>query len=95
MGCMSGKGVRKPQFIPGTFTSAKYKTILTESLLPFIPKCQSVEGAFVFQEDGAACHTAKKVNYWLAEHQIMTLLSPSSSSDFAPIGSLWYEMKNE
>lgn len=85
----------KLQFIHSTINADTYKTILTESLLPSIPICQSVEGDFVFQQDGAACHTAKAVKHWLTEHQITTLPWPSSSPDFSPIESLWHKMKKE
>lgn len=34
-----------------------------KSLLPFIPICKSCEEDFVFQQDGAVCHTATMVKH--------------------------------
>jgi len=94
-GCMSGRGVGKLHFIKGTVNADKYKDILKDVLLPSIPLCQSVDGSYIFQQDGAACHTAKTVKTWLENHNIPTLRWVSSSPDLSPIESLWHKMKKE
>lgn len=94
-GCMSARGVGKLYFINGTVNADKYKNILKDVFLPSIPLCQSVEGSYIFQQDGAPCHTAKTVKTWFENHNIPTLKWTSSSPDLSPIESLWHKMKKE
>lgn len=93
-GCMSAQGVGCLQFIDGTVNAEKYKSILEESLRPSIPKLK-YKNAFTFQQDGAACHTAKTTMAWLKSKKIPTMTWPSSSPDLSPIESLWWKMKKK
>lgn len=92
-GCMSSQGVGRLCFINGTVNAARYQTILQEELLPSIGNLQLQGGEFIFQQDGAACHTAKTVTAWLQEMNIPVLPWPSNSPDLSPIETLWHEMK--
>ncbi|CAH2005525.1 unnamed protein product [Acanthoscelides obtectus] len=42
--------------------------ILEESLLPVMEECLTSGLDFVFQKDGAACHTSKKAIKWMEEN---------------------------
>ncbi|CAH1971996.1 unnamed protein product [Acanthoscelides obtectus] len=50
-------------------------------------------GNFVYQQDGAACHTSKKAIKWMEENNVPLLKWVSSSPDLSPIETLWHEMK--
>lgn len=94
-GCMSTQGVGKMCFIDGIVNAQRYKYILEEQLLPSIEDLKCDDGSFIFQQDGAACHTAKIVKTWFANNEIPVLKWPSSSPDLSPIETLWHEMKKE
>ncbi|CAH2005359.1 unnamed protein product [Acanthoscelides obtectus] len=55
-GSMSSKGVGKLHFNDGN------------SLLPVIEECLTSGQDFVFQQDGAACHTSKRAIKWMEEN---------------------------
>lgn len=94
-GCMSAQGVGQLHFIDGTVNAPKYQEILRTSLLPSIPSLQH-ENTYVFQQDGASCHTAKSTAAWLRNHNIPTLQNwPPSSPDLSPIETLWWKMKKK
>ncbi|CAH2016787.1 unnamed protein product, partial [Acanthoscelides obtectus] len=69
-GSMSSKGVGKLHFIDGNVDANKYLAILEESLLPVMEECLTSGQDFVFQQDGAACHTSKKAIKWMEENNV-------------------------
>lgn len=91
-GCMSAKGLGTLHFIEGTVNAAKYQDILTSSFLPSAANLYP-NGDFIFQQDGASCHTAKSTKKWFGENNIKVLSHPSSSPDLNPIETLWHKMK--
>ncbi|CAH1981318.1 unnamed protein product [Acanthoscelides obtectus] len=56
-------------------------------------ECLTSGQDFVFQQDGAACHTSKKAIKWMEENNLPLLKWVSSSPDLSPIETLWHEMK--
>lgn len=91
-GCMSGSGLGILEFIDGNVNAEKYQRILDNSLLPSIEMLHP-EGDFIFQQDGASCHTAKSTRKWLLDHGITALDWPSSSPDLNIIETVWHKMK--
>lgn len=94
-GSMSAKGVGKLHFVEGIVNADKYINILQSCLKPTMEECRKAGLEFVFQQDGAACHTAKKVRNWLSENDIPLLRWVSSSPDLSPIETLWHVMKKK
>lgn len=91
-GCMSAKGLGTLKLIEGTVNAAKYQEILQSSLLPSITQLYP-NSDFVFQQDGASCHTAKSTKKWFGNNNIKVLSHPSSSPDLNPIETVWHKMK--
>lgn len=94
-GCMSGRGVGNLYFVDGLVNAVKYQHILQEQLLPSIPRLQSSEGSYIFQQDGASCHTARSTMGWLSAEGIPLMEWPSSSPDLSPIETVWHKMKQK
>lgn len=92
-GCMSAQGVGSLHIVDGNMNAEKYKSVLGEHLMPSIPQLSSEYGEFIFQQDGASCHTARTTKAWLTENEVPVLPWPSSSPDLSPIETLWGKMK--
>lgn len=92
-GCMSAQGVGNLCIIDGTMNAQKYQTVLAEHLAPSIPPLSSEFGEFIYQQDGATCHTARSTMQYFDQNEIPVLRWPSGSPDLSPIETLWGKMK--
>lgn len=81
--------------IDGTVNADRYIEILQDKLVPSTPNLRTADGDFIFQQDEATCHTAKKVKTWMTQNNIPLLPWPTSSPDMSPIETLWGVMKKE
>ncbi|KAF2899511.1 hypothetical protein ILUMI_06669 [Ignelater luminosus] len=72
-GSMSAKGIGKLHFIKGTVDTNKYLQILEESLVPLMEEYLTSGEDFIFQQDGAACHTSKHSLKWLNNYSMPLL----------------------
>ena len=76
-------------------TSDVYIRILAEKLIPWL-KRNFPDGNYLFQQDGAPCHTAKKTQDWLSENVkkfIPKDVWPPSSPDLNPLDyGIWGQL---
>lgn len=92
---MSAQGVGELAFLDGNINSLKYQEVLEEYLLPSVNKLKNADGDFIFQQDGASCHTSNSTKTWLRNRGLEPMYWPSGSPDLSPIENLWHEMKKK
>ena len=81
---MIAQGVGHFHIIDGIVNSAHYQEILSQNLLPTMCSDNNLQN-YIFQQDGASCHTAKSSKLWLKNNNISVLDWPSSSPDLNPL----------
>ncbi|KAF2885323.1 hypothetical protein ILUMI_20855 [Ignelater luminosus] len=94
-GSMSSSSVGRLYFADGTINANKYIEILKWHLLPTIESLELDSRKRVFQQDGAPCHSARKIKVWMTENNLETLPWVSSSPDLSSIETLWNRMKKK
>lgn len=93
-GCFSGKAGRGGLFfLPRnvTMNGERYMSVLDDHLLSFY----EIHGTSIFMQDGAPCHTSKKVLAFLKSKKVKVLEWPGNSPDLNPIENAWKIMKNK
>ena len=93
-GCFSANGTGQIEIIDGILDSNGYLRILEEKMLPSAVDL-GIENDYIFQDDSAPIHRAKKVKKWMSDRNIEHLNWPGNSPDLNPIENLWKHLKQK
>ncbi|CDF38907.1 Transposase [Chondrus crispus] len=86
-GAFSGTKKCELSVLNGKQDAIKYIDTLESYLLPFVD--QEMGPSWVFMQDGASIHRARRTFQWFDEEEIPLLEWPAKSPDLNPIENLW------
>lgn len=92
---ITSRGLGPIVIVEGMVNADKYMEILDTYLFPTAHQHFKRTEKWIFQQDSAPCHTAKKVKEYFRKKKIELLEWPGNSPDFSPIENVWTILKNE
>lgn len=91
-GCMSWRGLGKLAIVEGSMNTDKYLQIMDSHLIPqaaaWFPS-----GDWIYQQDGARCHTSFRAMQYFEERRIPILPWTANSPDMNPMENIWSLLK--
>ena len=91
-GCVSGAGMGKLKRLEGKVDAEVYYRILRHQMEPTM-KLQGGRQSFVFMQDNASVHTAKKNLQSLERNNYNLLDHPPQSPDLNPLENIWWAIE--
>lgn len=91
-GCIGELGTGCCTVFPGRMNQWIYLDVLENQLMPSIEVLRKPDQSMIFQQDGASCHTAKRVKAWFDNQNIEQMTWPANSPDLSPIENIWIEI---
>lgn len=90
-GCISYNGTGNLVFVDDKLDSGKYINLLANNLYASAEKMNL--NTFIFQQDGAPCHTSKTTMKFFKDNKIVLLDWAAQSPDMNPIEHIWAYIK--
>jgi len=91
-GCFTSYGLGPLVRVDGRMTANDYIEILNNHLLPYLETLDQ-QNEYLFQDDNAPIHRARKTLSWMSENDISQLPWPPQSPDLNPIENIWDELE--
>lgn len=89
---ISVHGVGRLHIVEGIMNQDKYIEVLKKKVVPDLKRLFP-QGDGIYQQDGAPCHTARRVKEFMDEQGVKILSWPGNSPDISPIENLWQIVK--
>lgn len=91
-GCFSSAGLGPLVRINGRQTSKDYIETLDDHLIPYLEALDNQDD-YLFQDDNAPIHRAKRTMDWILENNVSHISWPPQSPDLNPIENIWDELE--
>ncbi|CAD5126578.1 DgyrCDS14671 [Dimorphilus gyrociliatus] len=93
-GLIISDGIFEVWRIRSKLNAENYSSFIVEDVLPVIEEIEAKMGRqYIFQQDNAGCHTARKTKRAFKSNNIKPIDWPARSPDLSPIENMWHLTK--